>query len=609
MKIGSTALTSIKIGSTAISKVYKDGILYFSLPEIVSISVEDATPTVVVLTYNIALNETSTPDISAYVISGKTVASVLVEGLTVKVTVTERYYWGDTGTIAYTKPGTNMVKSTSGGGAVSFTATAVVNNVVFDSDAQAYITAFSVTNLNQKKALDYLTKALKDELFWDDIVSILPFCNSIIGNLKNAALNATVYDDVNKRIIINNYGVYKFNQLIATSPTRYAHIKTSVISTTHLTANNINISLWLLRKPSGSTSYDFGTYQTYPIPVFYAYSDATNYLIKYNSDSLNQTIQTAIANAFWHIQMNAIATDRRDLIINGVSADNDTATNNASMSSLELFLGSVSQDSGIASASYNYHSLFVIGKHIPTAREAVYNTIIDEFVARKTHYLNFFGDSITNGYNVADVNDSFPYLLSESSGILKNSVNGNNGYRMQNTGNTSYSYYQVISTYIGDVNAIYPLAVGAKRGYVVFEFGVNDCGFNDVSNASGGTTPNTVEAFTTQYQLVLNYFVNTLLYRFDQIILLGLPYVNSTGWLGYQTAYGSTPADSARVASFNVAISALCVTNGCNYVELTASMLAGGGDALLQADGLHPNAAGHAFIAEQIELQVPNFGD
>lgn len=100
-----------------------------SIPVLQSITVEDAAPYDFVHTYDIALDETSTPATTAYAIAGHTVSAVVVSGLTVTVTCAERVYWGDTDTSAYTKPLTNMIKSTLGGEADSFTATAVTNNV------------------------------------------------------------------------------------------------------------------------------------------------------------------------------------------------------------------------------------------------------------------------------------------------------------------------------------------------------------------------------------------------------------------------------------------------------------------------------------------------
>ena len=98
-------------------------------PVLQSITVLDSNPYEIIHTYDLALDETSTPNISAYVISNKTNVSVVVSGFTSIVTVAERVYWGDTLTSAYTKPGTNMIKSTLGGEADSFTAQSVTNQV------------------------------------------------------------------------------------------------------------------------------------------------------------------------------------------------------------------------------------------------------------------------------------------------------------------------------------------------------------------------------------------------------------------------------------------------------------------------------------------------
>ena len=94
------------------------------------ILIEDLAPTKIKIPYDLDLDETSIPAVGSYVLgSGRLVSLVEVSGKFVYLTPNYRYYYGDTETVAYTKPGTNMIKSTLGGEADSFTATAVTNQV------------------------------------------------------------------------------------------------------------------------------------------------------------------------------------------------------------------------------------------------------------------------------------------------------------------------------------------------------------------------------------------------------------------------------------------------------------------------------------------------
>lgn len=103
-------------------------------PVLQSITVEDSTPTKIIITFDLDLDETIIPDISDFSFSAKTgTGTVVVSAKTVTCTVTERYYWGDSGgTVTYTK-GSNPITSTLGGEADSFTDEAITNNCALDA--------------------------------------------------------------------------------------------------------------------------------------------------------------------------------------------------------------------------------------------------------------------------------------------------------------------------------------------------------------------------------------------------------------------------------------------------------------------------------------------
>jgi hypothetical protein len=126
----------------------------------------------IVHTYDIALDETSTPATSAYAFPGHTPTTVVVSGLTSTVTVTERIYWGDSDTSAYTKPGTNMIKSTTGGEAASFTATAITNNVALEAKTNTLIAVGRYTDA-QTVALKALINRTIADLETDGVLAKL----------------------------------------------------------------------------------------------------------------------------------------------------------------------------------------------------------------------------------------------------------------------------------------------------------------------------------------------------------------------------------------------------------------------------------------------------
>lgn len=99
-------------------------------PSFVSAQVANAAPTVIVATMNEAL-ATSTPPTSAFSVSGgKTVSGVVVDGLTLLVTVNAPYAYGDTITLTYAQPGTSpRLQDAAGNATGSFGPVSVTNNV------------------------------------------------------------------------------------------------------------------------------------------------------------------------------------------------------------------------------------------------------------------------------------------------------------------------------------------------------------------------------------------------------------------------------------------------------------------------------------------------
>ena len=102
------------------------------LPVLVSVAVENASPSAMVLTYNMSL-ASIVPAASAFAVkvnsTARTVGSVAVSGTKVTLTLASPVVYGDAVTIAYTKPSTNPLQTAAGGQAESFPAKTVTNNI------------------------------------------------------------------------------------------------------------------------------------------------------------------------------------------------------------------------------------------------------------------------------------------------------------------------------------------------------------------------------------------------------------------------------------------------------------------------------------------------
>ena len=102
------------------------------VPVYVSSVVEDATPTILQITYNLTLANI-VPSTSAFRVRvnsyTRTVTKVTISGTTVQLTLASRIASGDVVTVAYTRPSTNPLQTAAGGKASSFSAKPVTNNV------------------------------------------------------------------------------------------------------------------------------------------------------------------------------------------------------------------------------------------------------------------------------------------------------------------------------------------------------------------------------------------------------------------------------------------------------------------------------------------------
>jgi uncharacterized repeat protein (TIGR02059 family) len=103
-----------------------------AVPVYKSASVENATPTKINMTYSATLASVI-PATSAFTVmvnsTARTVSSVAVSGTQVQLTLASAVVYGDVVTVAYTKPSSDFLQTSSGGEAASLSTTTVTNNV------------------------------------------------------------------------------------------------------------------------------------------------------------------------------------------------------------------------------------------------------------------------------------------------------------------------------------------------------------------------------------------------------------------------------------------------------------------------------------------------
>jgi uncharacterized repeat protein (TIGR02059 family) len=104
-----------------------------SIPVYQSSVVENATPSILSMTYDLTLNNLSVPAATSFSVVVNTVArpvsTVSISGSKVLLTLSSAVKYGDNVTVAYTKPATNPLQTTAGGAAISISARTIINNL------------------------------------------------------------------------------------------------------------------------------------------------------------------------------------------------------------------------------------------------------------------------------------------------------------------------------------------------------------------------------------------------------------------------------------------------------------------------------------------------
>jgi uncharacterized repeat protein (TIGR02059 family) len=158
-------------------------------PTYISSVVENATPTVLELTFSLSLANI-VPATSAFTVLVNSVArsvnSVTISGTKVQLVLASPVVYGDVITVAYTKPASNPLQTPSGGQAASFSAQSVTNN------------CSTASPLYVSSVIENATPTLLDITFDLSLANIVP-ANSAFSVLVNSVARA-----VNSVTIIGN---------------------------------------------------------------------------------------------------------------------------------------------------------------------------------------------------------------------------------------------------------------------------------------------------------------------------------------------------------------------------------------------------------------------
>ncbi|MGC1392167.1 MAG: SwmB domain-containing protein, partial [Bacteroidales bacterium] len=152
-------------------------------PAYISSVIENATPSLLTMTYDLSLANI-VPDISSFTVSvnniNETITYIAVSGTNVLLTLANPVFYGDVITVAYTKPATNPLQTSSGGQAESLTAQQVTNNVS---------TLIPVNPNYVGSVIKNATPSVLEMIYDIDLADIVPDTSSFIVQVNSVNLN------------------------------------------------------------------------------------------------------------------------------------------------------------------------------------------------------------------------------------------------------------------------------------------------------------------------------------------------------------------------------------------------------------------------------------
>jgi uncharacterized repeat protein (TIGR02059 family) len=176
------------------------------IPVYSSSAIANASPSILEMTYNSTLANI-VPAASAFTVqvnsAARTVSSVAISGIKVLLTLASPVVYGNTVTVAYTKPATNPLQTSSGGQAASATAQSVTNNCIPSTNQPPFISITSPINrsLFRAPATIRITANASDI---DGTISKVEFFN---GSIKLGERTTTPYTFVWNNVPRGTYSI------------------------------------------------------------------------------------------------------------------------------------------------------------------------------------------------------------------------------------------------------------------------------------------------------------------------------------------------------------------------------------------------------------------
>lgn len=262
----------------------------------------------------------------------------------------------------------------------------IIANNTIDSDAQAFITAASITDTTQKNAINQLVLDLKSANIWTKMKAIYPFVG---GTATTHKFNLKDPRDLDAafRLVFNGGWTHTSTGALPNGTSAYAD--TYLIPSTSLTNNSSHLSYYSRTNRGYRNSVAIGSYQGSPtyndIDLrFYAngYNGVTNKTASAQYDgfnSLDYADYTPTTTACFGIASKT-AVNLNKIYENGILKGSNTNTSTRTLPNIRTLIGAISNGSSGVISYDNLESAFAsIGDGLTDAEASNFYTAVQAY--------------------------------------------------------------------------------------------------------------------------------------------------------------------------------------------------------------------------------------
>ena len=248
-----------------------------------------------------------------------------------------------------------------------------------DPDAQAFITAATITDTTQKAAIDKLVVDLKGYGIWSKMNAIYPFVGGTASqhkfNLKNP-----LDTDAAFRLVFNGGWTHSSTGALPNGTNAFADTKLSTL-TNSLTTANTHMSYYARTISTASDGAEMGNYNAVGgIPgglVIQGKSGSGNNRYFYTVSSAASRSVAASPTGF--ICGSSVSASRRDLFLNGTNVANNTTLDNWIPLSESIYIAAANSGNTPISYANVQFAFSSIGNGLTNTEAANYYTAVQAF--------------------------------------------------------------------------------------------------------------------------------------------------------------------------------------------------------------------------------------